>query len=184
MDYQSLIGNNSGLSLIEALVSGVLLAICAGGIFTIFYAFNEEIESGTRQSLLHAQAQTIYTFFQHDLDSGTYVLNSYEDTTIDFATTTLVATNAFKIWSNQKNDTIAKYRINNNNLQKWDEDSSTYRNIKIGKNNIIVTNTSTFRLFPGRRELQCDLQFILNYYGKIDSTAKLIGGGRLFKCRN
>ena len=180
-----MIKNRNGVTLIEVLVTGIILAILAGGLLSILHLNVTETREGVLSSRLQMQYDNIVEQISRDARSAKLILTGSE-TTDQFRNGELIDQSSVNsIWMyDDIFSTIpyAGYDISSGILKEYDPVSKTMITYMSGNSDVTLAAGSHFKLFGlTRKNLEVNLDVESLYKGKSET---LVSNAILIKCRN
>jgi len=175
------IKNQQGLTLIEVLITAIILAALIGGSFSLFMVYSREIREGVAMTRLQMQHENIMSVIATLTRHGTAVVKTSETTWP--VPTTWTADSANNIYFKNRNGSITGgFQVAGGYLQEFRPATGTWVDYKAGNLNVSVA--SDFKLFflsPTRNSIKMTLVLQTTNMGTSYSLSSM--GGE-FKCRN
>ncbi|MBF0431191.1 MAG: type II secretion system protein [Fibrobacteria bacterium] len=172
--------NQSGFTLIESLVTGILMVITAGVVLTFFLMTTRE----TREGAANVSMEKLYDVVSYNIGwkvrqaaavlEANESFSSYKTYSSDDS---VVAIETYDASGNR----TGGYKINGTVLQELDVSAGSYDPMIVGNDTVQVKSGSSFGLLGGRIGLTMDLTFQKNISGKIYEISSRGDG---FRCRN
>ena len=178
----TMIKNQNGVTLTEALVTGIILAILAGGLLAILQLNATETSEGVLNSRLQMQYENIVEQFSRDARFAKLILAVDEDP----ALFTTYITDRGPLDNIRMYDTLdnicSGYDISSGTLMEYDVAGDTMKTYIAGNSSVAVAPGSYFKLFAGRKYLEAKLGVVLSYKDTYKDT--LVADTIFISCRN
>jgi prepilin-type N-terminal cleavage/methylation domain-containing protein len=175
------IGNQRGLTLIEVLVSAVIMALLASVLFSLFMVYTREIREGVAMTRLQMQHENVVIAIAFLTRNGAAVVKTSETTWP--VPLTWTADSANSIYFKDRNGNITGgLQVAGGYLQEYRPATATWINYMAGSQQVSVASGSIlFFLSPSRNAVQ--LTFPLQTINA-GTLYLLPSRGDVFKCRN
>jgi Tfp pilus assembly protein PilW len=172
--------NDSGFSLIEALVAGILSVIVLLAVVSLFFMNNQQIMGSSVRSKTRLQYQTVVDEIGRNVRAAAFVENVNPDLT---AIGTQIASEVIYLFDNT-GTLVAGYQRTNPYLKEWS--GGAFVPFRVGKDTVRVTplagaGDTAFTISANRKNVQLKLD-IYNVNGAQRDT--FFSQGESFKCRN
>jgi type II secretory pathway pseudopilin PulG len=170
----------TGFTLVESLVVGIICSILAGMFIAFMYVHNDAVNRGVARAILLTQSEIVSSRIAATVRSANGV---FEITEPWNAHPQLPVRNAsyIALYDNTGN-TIAVFRIGQFSHRLSEGPSPTARIVfKTGKDTVTTTPGSSFILSADRRQVTLDLGYMIQYRGK---TYTIPAKKDAYLCRN
>lgn len=170
-----------GFTLIEALVSSIILAVIAGGSLTVLMVYTSEIREGVAMSCLQMQYENIAAQVSSLTHRASAVVATSE-TTWPVPTTWVADSTTSIFFKNADGNAIGGLQVSGGNLLEYDILSGTWPAYKAGGQTVSVTSgPKPFFMSTTRNNITLTLTI---KYTNMGTTYTLSSRGDKFKCRN
>ena len=176
-----MIKNQNGLTLTEALVTGIILAILAVGLLTILILNATETSEGVLNSRLQMQYDNIVEQISRNARFAELILASGEvPGSIVTYTDTAGPIDTILMYDTLLTTPFTGYAISGDGtLQELK--AGSWVDYMSGNSTVALTGNSYFKLFPGRKHLEAHLDIASSYKTKSDT---LVADTIFISCRN
>jgi type II secretory pathway pseudopilin PulG len=179
----TMIKNHNGFTLTEALVTGIILAILAGGLLAILQLNATETSEGVLSSRLQMKYENIVEQFSRDARFSKLILATGEDPNL-FTTYDTDLSPVYEIIMYDKlNIFYASYKISGGSgggtLQE--DKGSGYVDYISGDSHVTLAAGSYFKLFAYRGYSEANLDVESSYKNK---SSTLVSNAIFIRCRN
>lgn len=175
--------NHKGTTLVEALVTFMVVGFMAGGFMTILNLNVSETSEGVLNAQLQMQYENVVEQISRNARSAACILDEGAGETFEnLEFYTAASNNATHIFMyDASGNVFAGYRIQNNTLFEYDLSTSSWIAYKTGNETVSVTSNSAFSLAAQRKALQAKIYVKSAYKTAVDSLAENFN---FIYCRN
>jgi type II secretory pathway pseudopilin PulG len=175
--------NQKGTTLVEAVVTFMVVGFMAGGFMSILDLNISETSEGVLSSQLQMQYENVIEQISRDIRSATYVLDQGAGETFANAESYTTSKNnvIHMLMYGINGAVIAGYQIQNNTLLEYDVATTSWVPYKAGNKTVSVTANSAFALAGARKAAQAQIYVTSTYKNAVDSLTE---NTNYIHCRN
>lgn len=175
--------NQKGTTLVEAIVTFMVVGFMAGGFMSILNLNATETSEGVLNAQLQMKYENVIEQISRDIRRAAYVLDQGAGETFASADSyTFPNNNATQIFMyDVTGSVIAGYQIQNNDLLEYDITTDSWMPYRTGNESVSVTSNSLFSLDAQRKAVQAQIYVTSIYKATTDS---LTDNFNYIQCRN